>query len=141
MDTAFQLRQLDTAASNQDERAIYQAALGELSEKSRPFLESVTPFLEAVIETAALASETPDDEKEGGRPRNLLMHVLAGQIAHGFVYILEQQPTTTTSGPYSEVLHLAAELVSEQDKPSDLSRYVRRAVQEMKEATARPNSK
>ena len=109
---------------------MFQAALGELSAESRPFFDSVKPFLQAIIETATLASTTPQPGIKGGRPRKLLLYSLAHQIARAFIDILEQPLKSKPTGAFAEVLHLAIEFAGDGTEPSDLSNYIKSAVSE-----------
>lgn len=132
LDIAHQLRQLENDAMDSEEHAVFLPAFGEFSVESKLLFGSIGGALEMIIEAASSAAETPTSDKKGGRPRNTPLYFLANDIAQAFLGILDAMPTTTATGPYSEVLHYAVQLVGNETNPSDLSRYVRTIVKAIK---------
>ena len=111
------------------------------SEDTSPFFEGLEQTLDMLVKTARLAVTPSEKQKKGGRPLNAPKIVLARDIAGGFVDILNTRPTKTPTGAFSEVLYLALQLVHGVSKPISVSRYVRRAVDEIPKTSSRSGRK
>ena len=70
--------------------------------------------------------------KTGGRPLDVASIFLAREIGIALEEILDVAPKSTEGGTFSNAVHLAFQLVRGPDEAEDCSRYVKRAIADLK---------
>ena len=132
LNLAYQVQQYNGSdPSKNSERKLTRSFTSAYTTETGPFFARLVESLDILAKTAELAGTPSEKQRKGGTPLHAPMIFMARDIAGGFVKILDTEPKTTPTGAFSEVLHLAVQLVDDGSEPTDVSEYVKRAVNEI----------
>lgn len=132
LNLAYQYQQPKGDSSEENKRTrITRSYTSAYTSETGPFFINLFESLESLRKTAELAATKSEKQKKGGQPLNPPLIFLARDIAKGLMDILDIRPSKTRDGALSQTLNLALDLVDDGSKKSDLSGFVRRAVNEI----------
>ena len=134
LDFAYQRQRYRDDPPKDGEKLRFVRSLTSIfSDVSTPFFMNFEASMDTLIKTSDLAATSTSKQAAGGRPLNPPLIFLVRSIAQGFVSILQQAPKTTRIGPFSQTVHWALDLVSDDDKITSVPKHIERAVEEIEE--------